>query len=448
MKKLFLLLIFITISLESSAQVEFSGKVSGSGFYSNSEELPFWFYSNQRGRISDSTDFSGLVSAKLNYDLSEISSLEVGGGFLYDDKFSDEVVIDELYVEFNWKWLKAIAGRKQRKELYNGLSATNENFAWSLNARPLPGIALSTVKPLFFNQNKKLGVEITWAEYFMGDDRFVKNARLHSKSLFLMYNPSTSFKLKGGISHYAQWGGNSPVLGQQPESFGEYLRVITGRSGGEEANMSDQINVSGSQLGVYIFELKKSTDNYSLKLIYNHFFEDGSGSRYANFPDGRYAVYFEKKEANSLLNALLYEFYYTKNQSQNSSSPHKNDFYFWNGIYRSGWTYQNRILGVPFFDFDSSLPQIVGNKFIAHHIGISGSVDVLSKAVPYKLKLSFVQKEGTLSKAYSPSRQEFYGNYEIRLLQSFIDLDLRLGTEFSNVANPIFGAGVNISKEF
>lgn len=449
LKHKFLLLLLIVVVAPIYSQVEFSGKVDLNGFYSSKETLPFWFYSNQRGRISDSTNFAGLISGKMNYEISEHSSLEVGGGLFYDDKFSDEVFLDELYADLQWKKLELIIGRKQKEEFYNGLSATNENFAWSLNARPLPGIQFRTSAPIFFNENEKLGLEFSWNEFWMGNDRYVKGARLHYKSLYLIYNFENDWHLKAGIKHFAQWGGESPLWGPQPTSFSEYLRVFAGREGGEDALETDQINVVGSHLGTYELYLKKHYSDFSLSFIYNHFFEDGSGSRYANFPDGRYGIFYETKDETNLIYSAIYEFYYTKNQSQNSSSPHKNDFYFWNGVYRSGWTYKNRILGVPFFDFDPSIPQIVGNKFTAHHIGVSGKLSsVSSHSLPYKFLVSHVHKEGTLLKDYPVHRNELYLNYEVGLVQKPFELDLLLGSEFSNVASPIFGAGLSLSKHF
>lgn len=431
------------------SQVEFSGSVNLEGYYSTKDKLPFWFYSNQRGRVSEETRFDGWINGRMNYDISFSTSLEIGGGILYDDNFSDEVFIDELYADFKWKKLELIGGRKQREEYYNGLSATNENFAWSLNARSLPGIQLRTSEPIYFNENEKLGIEFSWNEFWMGNDRYVKGARLHYKSLYLIYNFEKDWHLKAGIKHFAQWAGVSPTWGPQPTSISEYLKVVAGREGGEDALETDQINVIGSHLGTYELYLTRSLSNYSLGFIYNHFFEDGSGSRYANFPDGRYGVFYETKEEKILIHSVIYEFYYTKNQSQNSSSPHKNDFYFYNGVYRSGWTYNNRIIGVPFFDFDPDLPQIVGNKFTAHHIGLSGDLSAESShSLPYRFLVSHVHKEGTLSKDYPVHRNELYLNYKIALVQEPFGLSLQLGSEFSNVASPIFGAGLSLSKHF
>ncbi len=227
------------------------------------------------------------------------------------------------------------------------------------------------------------------------------------------------------------------------------MRVITGREGGEDANPGDQVNVAGSHLGTYELYLTKDFRQFDLGFIYNHFFEDGTGSRYANFPDGRYGIYYERKEKTSLINSAIYEFYYTRNQSINSSAPHKQDQYFNNFLtYESGWTYQQRILGVPFFDYDKEKGYIVGNKFLAHHIGIAGIFSSYFYSYPYKLLISHVHKEGAYFRYYVPDREELYVNYEMGLLKEPFNLNILLGTEFSNVAKPVFGAGISLSKHF
>ncbi|MUP44545.1 hypothetical protein E0K83_02140 [Gramella sp. BOM4] len=447
--KISLLGILLISYFQVFSQVEFSGSLNLQGYYSNKEKLPFWFYSNQRGRVSEETNIAGWISGKMNYKVSNKASLEIGGGLLYQDDYLNKDYIDELYADFKYSWLQVIVGRKQEPEVYNGLSATNENFAWSLNARPMPGIQIQTSKPVYLNENNKWGFEFSWEEYLMGNDRYVKGTRLHSKSLYLVYRPDDSWHLKGGIKHFAQWGGDSPNLGPQADGIEDYLRVITGRKGGEDANESDQINVAGSQLGTYELYVSRSFSGFNLKFIYNHFFEDGTGSRFANFPDGRYGVFLENMDKNGIIQNWIYEFFYTKNQSQNSSAPHKNDYYFWNGIYRSGWTYQNRIIGLPFFDFNEDIPLIVGNKFIAHHTGVSGNLKFDGNyTMPYRFMASFVKKEGTLSSEYKPHREEVYLKYEMDLINNPFNLKIILGSEYSNISKPVYGTGISLAKNF
>ena len=113
--RLFLLLVILISSNFLYAQAEFSGSINLEGYYSSKDKLPFWFYSNQRGRVSEETNIDGWINGKLNYNISEETSLEIGGGVLYQDAFKDEIFIDELYADFNYSWLQVIAGRNRKK---------------------------------------------------------------------------------------------------------------------------------------------------------------------------------------------------------------------------------------------------------------------------------------------------------------------------------------------
>jgi len=442
-----LLFLFSVTSLFGQ-KLDVTGELNLQGFISNEDELPFWMYANTRGRIAEDSDVAGWGSLTAKYELTETAGFEAGGGILYSNGLKDEVSIDEAYLKFYNDWLEVVGGRKQKEELYRGLSATNESFAWSLNARPMPGIQAKTARTIFFNEANTFGFEASWNEYFMGKDRYVKNARAHHKSLFLVYEKEL-WHIKAGIQHFAQWAGDSPRRGPQPEGFSDYVRVFFGRGGGSEANPADQVNVLGNHLGTYELYITREFKDFDLKFIYNHFFEDGSGSRFANFPDGRYGLFLDYKEDNRLVNGLLYEFYYTRNQSRNSSSPHKNDNYFDNRVtYNSGWTYQGRIIGVPFFDHDAEKFRITGNKFVAHHLGVSGELGGPAAGHPYKLLLSYIHKDGTLTKDYTPHRKIFTGMLSLGVWRNFIDIDLNFAAEMRNVSGPLYGLGIQASKRF
>lgn len=464
--KYFLFIVFTLLSLESSSQVEFSGDIYLNGFYSSEENLPFWMYTNQRGRVSRNTDFSGWITGRMNYEISSETSLEMGGGMIYQNGYLNKDYIDELYLDFQLSWIQIIAGRKQQQELYDGLSATNENIAWSLNARPLPGFQFKSSRPVYLNKRKSLGIEFSWEEYSMGNDRYVKGTRLHSKRLYLISDLKEGWQLKLGIRHFAQWGGRSPKWGKQPTGFKDYLKVVTGREGGEGATPGDQINVIGSHLGTYEVYLNKTSRKGDLKLIYNHFFEDGSGSRFENFPDGRYGVFYSSVNDNSILKSIIYEFYYTRSQSQ--TVPYLYDYYFMNGVYASGWTYQKRVVGLPLLttnyyqDYPPGVDNIrVGNNsIIAHHIGLAGK---LFKKFPYKLMMTYRKNYGHYrNKGYegydyfpaddprglvSLNKNILSTRFDIGIPFNFAKLGLILGGDFSKSQN-IIGAGLGLSKAF
>ncbi|SFF77099.1 Capsule assembly protein Wzi [Salegentibacter agarivorans] len=452
MKKIFFLSFFSLITYSTYAQWDFEGSINLNAYIYEgvAEKLPFWMHHNQRGRVSENTNISGWISGRTFNEFSNGNSLEIGVGVLYQDGVHDEIFLDEIYAAFNTDWLEAVIGRRQQKELYEGLSATNENMLWSLNARPMPGVSLSTNRTIFFTPESAYGFEASWSEYLMGDDRFVKGARLHHKSINFVYQPNPDFQLKLVVRHFAQWAGDSPKSGPQPDGFSDYIKVISGREGGENAVGGDQANVLGNHLGTYELEIsKKINRELELSFIYNHMFEDGSGSRFANFPDGRYGFFLDFEDNQRLVNGILYEFFYTRNQSINAGSPHGADNYLNNFLtYHSGFTYERRIIGLPFFTYDEELDQVVNSKFSVHHLGISGNFSNYFVSYPWKLLLSFSHNEGRYGRYYTPNRDILAGLFDIKVLQSFVQLNLQFGVELSNMAEPLYGAGINLRKEF
>ncbi len=441
--------VFLVASSFGYAQFEYSGSANLEGYYSSEDDLPFWFYSNQRGRVSEDTNIDGWINAKLNYNFSEFSNLAIGGGILYQDEFSDEVFIDELYADFKYKWLQVIAGRKQESELYNGLSATNENILWSLNARPMPGFQLKTVEPIYFKSGDKLAFEASWNEYYLGDNQGAEKVRLHHKELRLIYQFEGGWTAKAGIQHFVQWGGISENYGQQPQGFTDYLRIIAGRGGGGNSAEREQANALGNHLGSWELYLTKATTSNKFRFIYNNLFEDGSGSRFANIPDGRYGFYIEKKDKHRLVNSFIYEFYYTRDQSQ--TGPHLFDNYFNNGVYSFGWTYKDKVIGVPFFTYSAEENYVINNKISAHHIGIGGQFSNYSQSFPYKILLTYRHNEGTFSRTLNSEglNEEVFNFYsKWRVLNLPVKADLSLGLDINSAEKPIFGAGISLSRQF
>ena len=432
----------IAPSLSMSRDIDYSLEFNLKGLGGTGETLPFWLYHNQRGRVTEDTYASAWMSGKKALFLSRNSYLILGAGILYDQGSDKGVQIDELFAHYQNSWMYATLGRKQQKEYYNGLSSTNNSIFWSLNARPMPGIRIGTTKPLFLSGNEGFGAEGSWNEYLMGNDRFVKGAKTHHKELRLVFKKG-SWEIKAGLQHIVQWSGNSPRHGDLHGGFEDYLRVIFGSEGTEYTE--GEINtVLGNVLGGYEAYVSKEFRDFKLQFIYNHLFEDASGQRLGNTPDGRYGVYYENNEKERLINSVIYEFYYTEHQSHTTSGVHKYDRYFHHGIYRSGWTYEGRVIGSPFFTPDPSGEGFLNNKFRAHHIGIGGQWPNLIHTIPYKLLLSFARNDGTYALRYRPKQNVFYGLLDVGLLRTTIDLNVQAGVELNNTASPKFGAGVHL----
>lgn len=428
---------FLLITLHTPAQFKFTGEANLQGNYSTGEELPFWMYHNMRGRISPNTNVAGWVTGKLDYELGYYSSLEFGAGLLYQDGIKDKIFLDEIYAMYSGEWLEVIAGRRQQEELYNGLSSTNQNILWSLNTRPIPGLQIRTRKTVFLFDRHILGFEGSWNEYFLEADRHVSAAKLHHKKFLLVLQPNEKWTFKGGGQHFVQWGGSSETRGDQSEKFEDYIKNITGQtavSGG-----------SGRHIGGLEAHLKRSFREFSLEFFYNYLFESASGIFLRNIPDGRYGIYYENKDRDRIINSLIYEFTYTRNQGTFFGAGAED--YFNNGVYRSGWTYENRILGSPFFSVSYLGEGITNNNFIAHHIGIGGQFSDYFNVFPYRLLLSYVSNKGTHSVPYISAQDAFYLYSDFGIFRNFINVDIQVGMELTSVSSPNFGIGMKLSKQ-
>jgi hypothetical protein len=434
-----LLLVFIRVN----AQLEFSGTVTTKGIIYSNDESPFWIHSNQRGRVDELTNFSGWVSGISTYKTSENASFELGLGVLYQDGFVDKLQLDVSYLVFQNSWLVAHLGRKQKTELYHGLSATNQNILWSLNARPLPGISFQTKNPIYFWKKAGLAFEASLEEFITNDDRYVKDIRVHHKSFHLVYDKKQNFELKVGLQHFVQWAGTSPDYGKLPGSFRDYIDVFTGQEGNEDVG-GQEINALGNQLGSYEIYINTSVSDYKVQILYNHLFEDKSGMLLRNTPDGRYGIYIEDPDPDNWVNAMMYELYYTRNQSKNFPTSDGEDNYFNNNLYRSGWTYENRILGVPFITLDENRFRVNNNKIIAHHLGISGTA---FEQIPYKFLGSYRKNYG--GKGQDKLISNILSTYlDLNVWQNVLDVNIQLGADFSSVYSPNFGGGIQLSKRF
>lgn len=423
-------------------QINYEGFGSLTGIVYSQEESPFWIHSNQRGRIDESSNISAFFSSKATYQFSRHAKLEVGLGGLFHDGFSEKLQLDESYLMLENYWLKAHVGRKQKDLLYDGLSASNQNILWSLNARPLPGVSLALKNPFLISKKAGISVDAVWEEFITDDDRHVENTRIHHKSFHVIFSKIKNFEIRAGLQHFVQWGGDSPTFGKLPSSFDDYVNVFIGKEGNDNIG-GQEANALGNHIGSYEVSIKTAVNDYRVEILYNHLFEDGSGRILRNTPDGRYGIFVKSPESNNIINSVMYELYYTRDQSDDDITTDGNDNYFNNNLYRSGWTYESRILGVPFITLDENRFRISNNKVIAHHIGVSGIINNL----PYKFLTSYRKNYG--AKGSSFKENSVVSSYlDLKIWQNSVDVNIQLGADLNSTAAPNFGAGVQLSKKF
>lgn len=392
--------------------------VAVSGFAATENRLPFWMISNRYGLLPDGD--GGLLEAGIFSEFSKTRKIDFaygisGAGFLSD--YDNKILLDQCYISGKWRNIRLDLGMIRKDTEYNGLSSTNGDIVWSNNSRALPGYNLRTDYIAVPWTDRLLSFKFNWSDYLITDDRYVEDTRLHNKSLFLKITPSSRWEIIVGLEHWAQWGGKSPLYGKQPSSFKDYLRIVCGKEGGDDATKSDAINALGNHLGREHLRINFRTDRYLLSFYHDIPFEDGSGTDFRSFPDGIYAFYYGASDPHRWVSDVIYEFHYTKYQSGRYHNPPGqpdkilggNDNYFNNGEYRSGWTYYGRTVGSPLMtpvapNVNGITLGIYNNRIIGHHLGFRGHV---FKRIPYKIMLTYTLNYGTYGSPLpdSPVRQ-------------------------------------------
>lgn len=444
-KRLLLLIFFFTSNLQAQ-YFDYSAALNLQGVFSSQEHSPFWLHSNQRGRVDELTSLAAWTNTSAKYFIYPDVYLESGIGVAFKNGYRNRFYLDDYYVSYTSNRLEAFIGRKQKEEFYQGLSAANKNILWSLNARPLPGVGFEIKKPVSLWKSGGLAFKASWEEYMTDDDRYVDNLRVHHKSFHFVFNKLRNFELIFGIQHFAQWAGISPDYGRLPQNLRDYMNVLIGKEG-EDDVQGEEANALGNHLGSYEVYLNTSLSHYDVQLIYNTLFEDNSGRVLGNTPDGRYGVYIVDREEGRIkwVNTLLYEFYYTRDQSKNTPTGDGKDNYFNNNLYRSGWTYENRILGAPFFLLDEQRFRVAHNSLRIHHLGMAGTA---LYTYPYQFLVSYREQYGAKGGTEKPQTTIISTFLNLQVWNEFLNVDVQLGVDIDFDRPSTAGVGIRLNKSF
>lgn len=417
-----LLALFLTFTLFANEGDEGFPEIHASlnSYTSSGKDLPFWLVSNQNGVFTMKNSSYQLLQFGVERGLKQDSlkswGLTYGTNLVYGYAGTSDFQFNQYWFGVRCKWLVMKAGAQGDPVLYGGLSSTNGNMDWSDNARPLPGITLSTndYVPFFF-WKKWFSFKALYAENLLSDKQYVDHAHLHHKYVYGRASLD-SWKISLGLDHWVYWGGTSPVYGKLP-GFENYFRYIIGLKGGSNSPDVDNTNASGNSLGLYVLTIEKQYRDFNLTFYYNHPFEDRSGLEMDNLPDGLWGLYLHRK-GKTFLKDIVYEFQNTTNQSgtynmieiRNTGvrTGRGNDNYFNNWIYKSGHVHYNRMMGSPVF-----IPVIGANgisqgfdntRILLHHLGFSGW---MSDRLSWRSFLTWTRSFGTYDVKFPEPLDQF-----------------------------------------
>ncbi|MEX2574483.1 MAG: capsule assembly Wzi family protein [Balneolaceae bacterium] len=387
----------------------------------------FWLVHNRHG-IFDEGSANGLVRLNARRSPDEDRRLDWGAGaaFLIRGAGHSTAYFHEGWLEARYGMLRIEAGRKEqtRGQVYGTLSSGSTGM--SRNASPVPRVTLSV--PRF----EPVPLTDGWLEFkghfshgWLQDDRVIRSARLHDKSVYLRTGGDTGLKVHAGLLHFAVWGGEDGTGRQLPGSVGDFLRILTAREGGRRAPGGDQVNVLGAHNGLWDLGIETTVGHADLYLYHQHMFNDRSGMLYRNRGDGLYGIGVDNPFDGEVITGLLWEFLYTKHQTgpgltdpQEGDSPafcgdsnpncgyrfNGRDDYYNNYYYSTGWSYHSRALGNPLFLTQTQLDRVdpdiethserffTSTRIVAHHIGLEGR---LHPDLSYRLFTTYSRHYGT-----------------------------------------------------
>ncbi|AYQ30778.1 capsule assembly Wzi family protein [Runella sp. SP2] len=410
-----------------------SAFVEMGGIITPQTQTPFWLRVNKNGTVPSDSPL-GFVNLEANWIrngkirwIGQISTSVV-------QNKNSSIYIPNLHIDAEYKGLVFRVGRFREIIGLGDSSMSSGFYIYSGNALPIPKIQLSTngFLPLHFT-NGFLSIHAQIGHGWFGHETWAQNYYLHQKSFYLKFGkPRSSIHLYTGISHFAQWGGNSAILigsgrvapnGDLPHSLKDFLYVISAQKFPQSTGLSsfDTENRVGNHLGTLeaLFEYQNLRSTWLA--YYQHPIENMPGV-FGNFPDGLYGISWRNKSPKTSKLAVtnfIIEYLTTLDQGlfYNSiiNTYHGND-YFNNSQYMDGWTYRNHIIGTPFITYrNDTRPEWVNLRGSYEEGGYMKINSNSVTALHVSSQVSFGKKNTILFRV-SPSRHYFNlrndGSYE------------------------------------
>ncbi len=408
--------------------------------------MPFWFAANQHGKVQPLNSFLNISDLYIGqaYNNKTASNLTYtwGGNFVAAFGETNYYQVNRAFAGLALKGWELKGGLFYNEIKYAGLSTSNGIIGRSDNALPVPRVRISTLgyRPFLFAKNW-FSFKFEYEEGWLNDERYVDKAHLHHKSLYGKIQPASSWNIQIGFEHFAIWGGTSQneKIGEMP-GWENYWYYVFALPGNEDFPEGEQLNNSGNQLGSYQLQVEKEFSYASLTFYLSHPWEDNSGLNWHNWQDNILGLYLNFKKEKSWITDILYEF-----------TNIRQERYFNHYIYRSGFTYQQQVLGSPLFfpvvKQNNISMGILSTQFFAHHLGLKGNI---LEHVLWKGMLTYLQHQGTYGVLYEPVQKQLSGLLEIQYVNPGFPLEIVLaaGADAGNTIENNLGLRVSLAKKW
>ena len=466
-----------TLPLDGFAlSAEIGGRVS-SGSVS-----PFWMTAGQGGRRSLAPN-AAWTDLRAGYGRTfGIHRLSAVGEAVVETGLKPVFRLRQAGVRYELPWIRLSLGALDYLEPVDLSPQTSGKMMLSNNAMPIPMalfqtngfLAVPFTKGLFSAYLDFSVGRLVEEDYLLGtypearEGDFTLSTLWHHKTLYFRIGRSDAalpLRFTFGGTHAAVWGGRHYQREERnPSSFKDFIKVVLGAHGGEDATKSDQINVLGNQFGQYLLMLdytSRSAGTFSL--YHHHIFEDKSGVEWSNGPDGLFGLRWTAPEETWGVRDVTLEYATTLNQSgifhivkikrpNGEGRGGGADSYYSNSEYRTGATYLGMNLGSPlligraYTALPDYSPLVSHSRITAWHFGVSGTL-LPACGTRYELKGTYLTSYGNMVYRFPDPLHSFYGCLRLRQplpWVSGLSVGAELGADFGSVTPKTFGGALSL----
>jgi len=431
---------------------------------------PLWLTSNKWGTVADrQSDLSPHIHLFNVHELRKKQSsgtdatakptgfyVKYGLDAYLNNRFKD-AFFEQLYLKVGYKSLEFRAGRYEELIGVTDPILSSGSMGISGNSLPIPKIGLAVTK---FTDVRFTGGFLkfkgTFAHGFLGNNNYLKSAYLHEKSLYLSFGKSKLRFIVGG-QHYAEWGGKRPGINLN-RSFKDFLDIVfvKWQNDGSTAP-GTALSFAGDHRITIDGALQWMGEKATFNLYQQSPFESGDGFSFKSHDALRgLAVTFNK---SSGLTKIVAEVLSTKQMFDFVPIGYRETYYN-NWAYKTGWEYNDRIIGTPLFinrqrgskyfpeikpyNWDApadSIPvnsNIINNRVVAFHLGLTGRFIGNTST---KLLLTYTKNYGTYYDGpfKNNPKTQLYTMLEMLfpLVKNKLELKTDLGGDFGDLTNNV-----------
>lgn len=470
---------FMADAREFNDSLRYRAEIGGT--FSTGDHTPFWM-------VNDHYGFSGLkknnawIRAGIFHDMDREKRFSWGAGIDLGAaiNFERAFIPQQIYAEVKYRCLNAMIGQKEMRDDIITSDLMSGAMTMSTNARPIPQVRIG-----IFNYADFWGCNGWFAvKGYLGYGMFTDNAWLKkwaspkteytlnqlyaTRAIYFRGGDDRQFPLVGelGLRMDSQFGGATYYAEKDgvrakrhnPTDWKAWVKGMIPMGGDSSTPIGEQTNVQGNFLGNWTFALGWYDSDWSVKVYYEHFFEDHSMLFFDyKWKDGYWGIE-GKLPRNPFVSEIVAEYLTTRDQAgpvffdHNANIPYQVsgvDGYYNNTWYQSwnnyGMGMGNPLLISPIYNSNHA-NSFLHNRVRAWNIGLKGEP---SPQVGWKLRMAGINSWGTYENPTDHVKHDFslLGQvcYHPRSLHGWEGW-LSIAFDNGSLIGRSFGVGITIAK--